>query len=363
MDLQDWHILLAGLVTGALAVTAISIAKSKAPLGVKATGIGFCVGVVGYALESISNDAPFLINLLACQTLSFLWPFVALSFGISVSFWLLMLPGVLMTLTFISREIATGDAAIVCSFSQNVVEAGIGLLVLLAVWRSEDDDLDSERRRVRRPFMAVIAVYVIGLALFDFVADEGSQWVPILIFDEVVTAGLAVVGALIFTSPRSALLTAPTIPEPSLERPAQQTAEPEEQLLASLDHEMVANQAWREEGLTVGGLADRLGVPEHRLRPVINQKLGYRNFAAFINSHRLEEVKRRLVDPEHAKETIASIAYECGFGSLGPFGRAFKAETSMTPTAFRNQAKRADSESAPVLKLAASQDEPARHAS
>ncbi|MEO1656382.1 MAG: helix-turn-helix domain-containing protein [Pseudomonadota bacterium] len=361
MDLQDWHILLAGIVLGAILVTCMSITKSGAPLGVKTTGIGFCVGVAGYSLESISYDAPFLISLVACQTLSFLWPFVALSFGISVSVWLLALPGALMTLSFISREIATGDAAIICSFGQNMVEAGIGVLVLWAVWRSEDDDLDSERRRVRRPFMAVIAVYVIALAAFDFIADEGARWQPVLIFDEVLTTALAIVGALIFTSPRSGLLDAPAKPLPTITPVSAPQPEPEDQLLASLNHEMVTNEAWRVEGLTVGGLADRLGIPEHRLRPVINQKLGYRNFAAFINSHRLEEVKRRLVDPEHAKETIASIAYECGFGSLGPFGRAFKAETGMTPTAFRNQAKRSEAESAPILKLASSQDEPARH--
>ncbi len=355
MDLQDWHILLCGIVAGAISVAAANILRSQASLAIKITGVGFCAGVVGYAVESFASGN-FAIFMISCMTLGFLWPFVALIFGISVSRWLLVLPGALMMGSFLLRYFAPSDAQLVCSFVQNIIEAGIGCLVLYAVWRSEDDDLDSERRRIRRPFMAIIGVYVIALALFDFVADEGSRWIPVLISDEVLTTALAVIGALIFTLPRSSLLTAPSKPLASVE------AAPDEQLLTRLDHEMVTNQAWREEGLTVGGLADRLDVPEHRLRPVINQRLGYRNFAAFINSHRLEEVKRRLVDPEHAKETIASIAYECGFGSLGPFGRAFKAETGMTPTAFRNQAKRSQNETAPILKLASNHEEQARHA-
>ncbi|MEM7740325.1 MAG: helix-turn-helix domain-containing protein [Pseudomonadota bacterium] len=359
MDIQDWHIILAGIVTGAISVAAASILRSRASLAIKFTGFGFCAGVIGYAIESFA-PGNFFVFLISCQTLGFLWPFVALIFGISVSRWLLVLPGVLMLGSFLLRYFAPGDVQAACSFLQNIIEAGIGGLVLYAVWRSEDDDLDHQRRAIRRPFMAMIGVYVIGLAAFDFIADETAAQSAPMIIDEVLTAILSVAGALIFTSPRPGLLVAPRKkPEPVS---TSQDTDPEAQLLAALHSEMTTNQAWREEGLTVGGLADRLGVPEHRLRPVINQKLGYRNFAAFINSHRLEDVKRRLTDPEHEKETIASIAYECGFGSLGPFGRAFKSETGMTPTAFRNNAKRSKTESAPVLKLATNQDEPTRQA-
>ncbi|MEO1043685.1 MAG: helix-turn-helix domain-containing protein [Pseudomonadota bacterium] len=361
MDVQDWHIILAGIVTGAISVTAASILRSGASLAIKITGAGFCAGVIAYAIESFAAGN-FFVFLISCQTLGFLWPFVALIFGISVSRWLLVLPGALMLISFLLRYFAPGDVQAACSFLQNMIEAGIGGLVLYAVWRSEDDDLDQQRRAVRRPFMTIIGIYVIGLAAFDFIADEQAAKRPPMLIDEVLTAALSVAGGLIFTSPRPGLLVAPRKkPEPE---PAPKAAalDPEAQLLMALDKEMTGNQAWREEGLTVGGLADRLGVPEHRLRPVINQQLGYRNFATFINSHRLAEVKRRLTDPAHEKETIASIAYECGFGSLGPFGRAFKTETGMTPTAFRNIAKRSKNESAPVLKIATSQDEPTRQA-
>ena len=34
---------------------------------------------------------------------------------------------------------------------------------------------------------------------------------------------------------------------------------------------------------------------------------------------------------------------DCGFGSIGPFNRAFKAHTGMTPSAYRRQTRIAES--------------------
>ncbi|MDZ4776331.1 MAG: helix-turn-helix domain-containing protein [Alphaproteobacteria bacterium] len=81
-----------------------------------------------------------------------------------------------------------------------------------------------------------------------------------------------------------------------------------------------------------------LGAPEHRLRRVINGHLGHRNFAAFLNTRRIDAAKAALGGPENATRTIAAIAFDLGFGSLGPFNRAFKEATGLTPTEFRQQA-------------------------
>jgi AraC-like DNA-binding protein len=96
--------------------------------------------------------------------------------------------------------------------------------------------------------------------------------------------------------------------------------------------------AWRREGLTIGALAEELEVPEYRLRRLINNRLGYRNFADFLNSRRIDEAKRRLSDPASAHLTVAAIAFDLGYGSLGPFNRAFRADTGAAPTAWRAQA-------------------------
>jgi AraC-like DNA-binding protein len=106
-------------------------------------------------------------------------------------------------------------------------------------------------------------------------------------------------------------------------------------MLAKLGALMDADEIWRREGLSIGALAEAVGVPEHRLRPLINGHLGFRNFAAFVNTRRIEAAKALLTDPKQSRTTIAAIAYDLGFGSLGPFNRAFKEATGLTPTEFR----------------------------
>ena len=68
----------------------------------------------------------------------------------------------------------------------------------------------------------------------------------------------------------------------------------------------------------------------------INDRLGHRNFADFVNSRRIEAAKQVLADPAQARTTVAAIAYELGFASLGPFNRAFKAQTGLSPREWRN---------------------------
>ena len=92
---------------------------------------------------------------------------------------------------------------------------------------------------------------------------------------------------------------------------------------------------YRREGLTIGTLARILGTQEHLLRRVINRHLGYRNFNVFLNNHRVEEAKAALADPAQAEVPVITIAMDAGFQSLGPFNRAFKAVTGVTPTEYR----------------------------
>lgn len=89
------------------------------------------------------------------------------------------------------------------------------------------------------------------------------------------------------------------------------------------------------EGLSIGGLAAQLNVPEHRLRRLINQGLGYRNFSAFLNDFRIAKAETLLSDPDKARVQIIQIAFDTGYASLAPFNRAFREKTGMTPTQYR----------------------------
>ncbi len=75
---------------------------------------------------------------------------------------------------------------------------------------------------------------------------------------------------------------------------------------------------------------------EAALRDLINQELGYRNFNDFLHHHRLQEAAARLATEDLP---ILSIALECGYGSIGPFNRAFRQRFGMTPTEYRAGAR------------------------
>jgi AraC-like DNA-binding protein len=100
---------------------------------------------------------------------------------------------------------------------------------------------------------------------------------------------------------------------------------------------MEQGKIYHEEALSVATLSDKLGVPDYRLRRLINQQLGYRNFTAFLNDYRLADVISALSDPAQATIPVLTIALKAGFQSIGPFNRAFKTHTGLTPTEFRQQ--------------------------
>jgi AraC-like DNA-binding protein len=79
-------------------------------------------------------------------------------------------------------------------------------------------------------------------------------------------------------------------------------------------------------------------MPEAHLRRLINGRLGYRNFPSFVNAHRIAAAKARLADPDEARVPVSAIAFDLGFASLGPFNRAFREETGLSPSEWRRNA-------------------------
>jgi AraC-like DNA-binding protein len=119
-------------------------------------------------------------------------------------------------------------------------------------------------------------------------------------------------------------------------KPSAASTDPAESMaIGAVDRAMRVERMYRRDGLTIAQLAAHVGIPEHRLRRLINQRLGHRNFNTFLNGWRLGDVKAALRDPAQAAVPILTIALDAGFSSLGPFNRAFRAETGVTPTEYR----------------------------
>lgn len=101
---------------------------------------------------------------------------------------------------------------------------------------------------------------------------------------------------------------------------------------------MTDDAIYTRHNLKVSDLARRLGEPAYRVTQSITGPLGFANFNHLANHFRIEDAKRRLADPAFDHLPVLTIAFDCGFGSIGPFNRAFRAATGVTPTVYRRDA-------------------------
>lgn len=97
-------------------------------------------------------------------------------------------------------------------------------------------------------------------------------------------------------------------------------------------------RVYREHGLTIAELAAKLGLPEYRLRSLINKHLGYRNFNALLHEYRLRDASSMLADAGQRHLPVLTIALTVGYQSITPFNNAFRQSKGLTPTEFRRKA-------------------------
>jgi AraC-like DNA-binding protein len=226
------------------------------------------------------------------------------------------------------------------------------LLVFLALWQvlvGRATDLVEGRRRLRVILVVSVGLFNAGIIVSIILLRGGDNSPWFAVVDPLGSAILTFFFATLILSvdggtPLLSLALARIDAPPRAPAPAAPGAEPEdERLLAALRGIMEQQKAYREEGLSIATLAAKLGIPEYRLRRLINQRLGHRNFSAFLNGHRLADAMAALADPTQSDVPILTIALDAGFQSIGPFNRAFKAEAGMTPTEFRRQRAKAES--------------------
>jgi AraC-like DNA-binding protein/uncharacterized membrane protein (DUF373 family) len=210
------------------------------------------------------------------------------------------------------------------------------LLTLTEAYRGLAVDLVERRRRMRILFVAGVSAFLAAAVIVQtYNLIQSTNTPDLLVLANlalIATAGFAALWNLVQLRDASWLE-----PEPAKATPAELTPI-EQQFLSSLKSQIEDRHVYREERLTIGSLAERLGTREQVLRRVINRGLGYRNFNDFLHACRIREACEHLRRAEEARLPVLSIALGVGYGSIGPFNRAFKARMGMTPTRFRQSA-------------------------
>ncbi len=80
-------------------------------------------------------------------------------------------------------------------------------------------------------------------------------------------------------------------------------------------------------------LSELTGFPKHQITEVLSTEIK-QNFFQFVNSYRIEAVKKQLANKNNPF-SIEAIGYECGFNSKSTFYTIFKKHTGKTPSEFR----------------------------
>jgi AraC-like DNA-binding protein len=217
--------------------------------------------------------------------------------------------------------------------------------ILAAIVASQKDaqvDLVSSRIKLRRAFLVVVAFYGVLICAAEILlqgqpASHGTDALHYSIL--LILAGLFFREARTHpdlfqenpsvhksdttqesqTAPISGMVTKPISETPPLHR--------------NLIHWVEVEKVYRQEGLTIGQLAQKMKTQVYLLRVCINKQLGFRNFNDFLNHYRVQEACSRLRSEPGLP--IFNLSMELGYGSLAPFNRAFKSKVGKTPSQYK----------------------------
>jgi AraC-like DNA-binding protein len=200
------------------------------------------------------------------------------------------------------------------------------LMALYEAQRGSKVDLIEKRRKIRSIFIYTVSILVLltllvelGMPIKDQQLPKLLQRASMLIINTYFIVSLARLKGNFFGDEKKK--SVPSNPE----------------LVDKIQNRVIEEKLYQTESLTIGQLAELLNEQEYKVRLTINQILGYRNFTDFINSFRIEEARKTLTESSNDEITILEVAYKVGFNSIGPFNRAFKNITGLTPTEYRKK--------------------------
>lgn len=212
--------------------------------------------------------------------------------------------------------------------------AGFSIYWILSEWRA---DLIEKRRRIRAFALVAIGLVLVGsnfLRIGNPNPDPSSGYYA---NESLIAVVLALLLLLLYRSTRHDFdepLGQPSV-RPVAEPPdtgTRETAAAYAKLVNLLENDLI----YRNPNLDLSVLAAKVGLPEYRLRKLINEQLGHRNFNVFLHTYRVRDACQRLRDPGSQRIPILTIALSVGYQSVNTFNRGFREIMGMTPSAYRN---------------------------
>lgn len=342
LDFEIVDLLFRGGATALYFLLLIKLGNSASPQPVRISAVLLLGCVIAYTLnssQSIRSAIGSLSFLTATATAAadgFFWLFTLTAFADKKLSGLRLVPAVLLLSLGAFGESGIHSWTQSLWLVHNLLSIGLATHALSIVWTSWSADLIEKRREMRSAYMLLVGLYILFVSALGVARAVGfdAPWYPLA--NAVAAVVMSFGGAVVFLDVRP--------PAHLQRRPAASGTSPShdfaadglilERIVDAMDRE----ELWRREALSIAQFAAHLEISEHKIRRVIHERTGHRNFPAFINSWRVKGAKAALTDPARAGETIASVAFEHGFGSLASFNRIFKEEAGVTPTELRRRA-------------------------
>lgn len=226
-----------------------------------------------------------------------------------------------------------GQAPLDWGLSRLLVGLGFVMVVHLA-WRLIRDrrgDLIDTRRKARIAVVLMLG----GQLLADLVIDTvmGFDWQPQMFSLLQNAVFLGFTGWLIFIAQTGAVRSeAVALALP----PHSPSLSPEDVRLTDRLRVLIEEErVYLDPTLTFDRFVALMGGSDRAVRRLINHGLSHDHFRNFLNTHRLIEARRRLVDPAHGRDKLIAIAMDSGFASLASFNRVFQDAEGQSPGAWR----------------------------
>lgn len=308
-------------------------------------GIGVFMIASAPGIYTVLGPGAFLLNAWCLATPAVVWMLARLLFredgAASLGHFAAVAVVVALTMAGDYGSFRLGVLGEFPEFARGLLLAGRGaaLALLFAAcamaamhWRA---DLVEPRRRARAVFVGIVGAVFVVFAGSTFVFAGGAAPLEALVAGHALLLALAFAILLVVArGDFNELLT--EAPPRSAPLSVVRSDGADAALAQRVVDEMAVRKLWKRDGLGIADLARELHTQEHRLRRAINRHLGYRNFNEFLHDYRLREVAARLADPGEAHLPVLTLALDCGYGSIGPFNRAFKARFGVTPSQYRN---------------------------
>lgn len=345
--IELFEIVIRGAAVGVLVLLAVALLLKRPLTNVRLCGGLFNISTATYVLLSgdgtrgLFGDYAFPVSFIAVYGTVFFWWFAAAFFDDEFQWrWWRFTPLIFLPMAHIGHDMASANALEAALWYSHI---GVNILMFTDAFRlavtNAADDLVNPRRRFRVVIAATVATFGLAIAAAEIIERDIILPDGLLLAQGIGIFVLSMIFGVWLLRPDHELL-GERVATPSVEgAPARKPA-----LASSADQPaydkltaLMDAGIYREEGLSVARLAEKVGVPEHQLRRLINQEMGFRNFSAFLNARRIEDAKSLLADPSMAKKQVLQIALELGYASIAPFNRAFKAATDQTPTEYRKK--------------------------